>query len=136
MAERRKDDTLREFLSESEELLESLHQNLRAIEQSPDPSSVAPETLNAMFRSAHTVKGMSGVMGFAAVSDLSHSLEDVMDRVRMGRLAMSRSLLDVLGDAVDMLGRLIASSSSGQPPADADVVLQRLREAILRIGSR
>ena len=130
MAERQKDDTLREFLAESEELLETLHQNLRAIEQSPDPSSVAPETLNAMFRSAHTVKGMSGVMGFAAVTDLSHSLEDVMDRVRMGRLAMSRSLLDALGDAVDMLGRLIASSSSGQPPADAEVVLQRLREAM------
>ncbi len=130
MAERRKDDTLREFLAESEELLETLHQNLRTIEQSSDPSTVAPETLNAMFRSAHTIKGMSGVMGFSAVSDLSHSLEDVMDRVRMGKLAMSRSLLDVLGDAVEMLGRVISSSSSGQPTGDAEAVVQRLKEAM------
>jgi two-component system chemotaxis sensor kinase CheA len=84
MSGRRQDDTLHEFLAESEELLETLHQNLRLIERSPDPSSVAPETLNALFRAAHTLKGMSGVMGLAAVADLSHSLEDVMDRVRMG----------------------------------------------------
>jgi hypothetical protein len=43
MSARRQDDTLHEFLAESEELLESLHHNLRLIARSPDPSTVAPE---------------------------------------------------------------------------------------------
>lgn len=121
---------LHEFLAESEELLETLHHNLRLIERSPDQSMVAPETLNAMFRAAHTLKGMSGVMGLAAVADLSHLLEDVMDRVRMGKLPMSRPLLDVLGDGVETLGRLIASSSSGQAGIDTAPIVQRLRDAM------
>ncbi len=128
MAERRKDDTLREFLAESEELLEALHQNLRLIEQAPDLSLVSPEILNAMFRAAHTLKGMSGVMGMTAVSELSHALEDVMDRVRMGKLAMSRALLDGLGDGVEGLGRVIASSSTGEPGGDTAPILTRLHE--------
>lgn len=128
MSKRKQDDTLQEFLAESEELLETLHRSLRVIESAPQ--SVNPETINAMFRAAHTLKGMSGVMGLAAVSDLSHSLEDVMDRVRMGKLAMSQALLDVLGDGVETLGRLIQSASSGQPPPETRELLRRLREAM------
>ncbi len=130
MSARRQDDMLHEFLAESEELLETLHHNLRLIERSPDQSTVAPETLNAMFRAAHTLKGMSGVMGLAAVADLSHLLEDVMDRVRMGKLPMRRPLLDVLGDGVETLGRLIASSSSGQAGIETAPIVQRLRDAM------
>ncbi len=128
MAARTKDETLREFLAESEELLDALHRNLLAIERAPD--SISPETLNALFRAAHTLKGMSGVMGLTAVSDLAHSLEDVMDRLRMGKLAMSRALLDLLTDGVDTLGRLIASASGGQPPTDTDALVQRIRTAM------
>lgn len=128
MAGRTKDETLREFLAESEELLDALHSNLLVIERAPD--SIGPETLNALFRAAHTLKGMSGVMGLTAVSDLAHSLEDVMDRLRMGKLGMSRALLDLLADGVDTLGRLIASASGGQPPTDIDALVQRIRDAI------
>lgn len=128
MSGRSKDETLREFLAESEELLDALHHNLAVIEHAPD--SVSPETLNALFRAAHTLKGMSGVMGLAAVSDLAHSLEDVMDRLRMGRLAMSRALLDLLVDGVEVLRQLIASASGGPPPTDTDALVQRIREAM------
>lgn len=128
MAPRTKDDTLREFLAESEELLDTLHRNLGAIEQAPD--AIGPETLNALFRAAHTLKGMSGVMGLAAVSDLAHSLEDVMDRLRMGKLGMSRSLLDLLVDGVDALGRLIGSASGESPPVDTEALAQRIRDAM------
>jgi two-component system chemotaxis sensor kinase CheA len=125
---RSQDETLREFLAESEELLDALHHHLGVIEHAPD--SVSPETLNALFRAAHTLKGMSGVMGLAAVSELAHSLEDVMDRLRMGRLAMSRALLDLLVDGVEVLRQLIVSASGGQPPTDTDALVQRIREAM------
>ncbi|MEW6682255.1 MAG: chemotaxis protein CheA [Nitrospirota bacterium] len=128
MAARTKDETLREFLAESEELLDTLHRNLAAIEHAPD--SIGPETLNALFRAAHTLKGMSGVMGLAAVSDLAHSLEDVMDRLRMGKLAMSRALLDLLADGVEGLERLIASASGGQAPTDTGTLVERIRRAM------
>ncbi len=128
MSGRSTDETLREFLAESEELLDALHHHLAVIEHAPD--SVSPETLNALFRAAHTLKGMSGVMGLAAVSDLAHSLEDVMDRLRMGRLAMSRALLDLLVDGVEVLRHLIGSAADGQPPTDTDALVQRIREAM------
>lgn len=128
MPGRSKDETLREFLAESEELLDALHHHLGVIERAPE--SISPETLNALFRAAHTLKGMSGVMGLAAVSDLAHSLEDVMDRLRMGKLAMSRGLLDILVDGVEGLRQLIASTSAGQPPMDTDALAQRIREAM------
>jgi two-component system chemotaxis sensor kinase CheA len=128
VAGRTTDETLREFLAESEELLDALHRNLGVIEHAPD--SINPETLNALFRAAHTLKGMSGVMGLAAVSDLAHSLEDVMDRLRMDKLAMSRALLDLLADGVEGLGRLIASASGDQLPTDTGALVERIRNAM------
>jgi two-component system chemotaxis sensor kinase CheA len=128
MDRRKKDDTLREFLAESDELLETLRRHLDRIEQAPD--SISPESLNALFRAAHTLKGMSGVMGLNAVSDLAHSLEDLMDRLRMGKLGMSRGLVELLGDGVDALGQLIAAASSGEVPPDTAVLIRRLREAM------
>jgi two-component system chemotaxis sensor kinase CheA len=131
--DRRKDDTLREFLAESDELLETLRRHLDRIEQAPD--SISPESLNSLFRAAHTLKGMSGVMGLAAVSDLAHSLEDLMDRLRMGKLGMSRSLVDLLGDGVDALGQLIEAASSGQVPPDTSALVRRLRDTMNGVQS-
>jgi two-component system chemotaxis sensor kinase CheA len=128
MDARKKDETLREFLAESDELLDAMHHHLGLIEQAP--TTISPETLNALFRAAHTLKGMSGVMGLASVSELAHSLEDVMDRLRMGKLAMNRPLLDVLADGVDALGQLITSACSGGTPSDISGLLQRLHDAM------
>ncbi|MFZ5874824.1 MAG: chemotaxis protein CheA [Nitrospirota bacterium] len=128
MDRRTKDDTLREFLAESDELLDTLRRHLDRIEQAPD--SISPESLNALFRAAHTLKGMSGVMGLTAVADLAHSLEDVMDRLRMGKLGMSRGLVELLGDGVDALGQLIAAASSGEVPPDTSALVRRLRDAM------
>ncbi|HET8760790.1 MAG TPA: Hpt domain-containing protein, partial [Nitrospiria bacterium] len=128
MDKRKTDETLREFLAESDELLDALHRHLELIEQTPD--SITPETLNALFRAAHTLKGMSGVMGLVSVSELAHSLEDVMDRLRMGKVTMSRPLRNVLTDGVEALGHLIASAASGQAPSDITGLVTRLRDAM------
>ena len=68
------DETLvREFLIESEELLQRMDQDMIALESSPKD----PELLNRVFRAMHTIKGTSGFLGYEAVVRLSHRAEDV-----------------------------------------------------------
>ncbi|HEY5599401.1 MAG TPA: Hpt domain-containing protein, partial [Candidatus Manganitrophaceae bacterium] len=89
MAAKKKDSSLDDFIPEAEELIESLHQNLQRMEALPDRAHVRPDTINAIFRAAHTLKGMSGMVGLTKVSQLSHHLEDMFDKLRMGNLALS-----------------------------------------------
>ncbi len=114
MNQKKGSDALKEFVVEAEEILESLNQNLMAMEASPDRSVVKPEIINAIFRGAHTLKGMAGMVGLDQVSHLSHSLEDLFDKVRMGRRKVGDDLVDVLFEGVDILRRLIEIVSQGK----------------------
>src|SRR3569832_329222 len=111
---KKKDSVLSEFVPEAEELLEVLHKSLQEIEALSNPAQVRPDTINAIFRAAHTLKGMSWMVGLNKVSELSHHFEDMLDKVRMGKLALSREVLDVLTDGVEFLQRMIESASQGK----------------------
>src|SRR5437763_15736776 len=101
----REDDRAREeFTSEAEELLDTLSRDLAEFEgQGKD---VRPEVINKIFREIHSLKGLAGMLGFAEISELSHNLEDMLDRLRMGKIAITKDLIDLLYDAVDSLNRL------------------------------
>jgi two-component system chemotaxis sensor kinase CheA len=102
----REDDRAREeFTSEAEELLDTLSRDL--VEFESQGASVRPELINKIFREVHSLKGLAGMLGFADISELSHSLEDMLDRLRMGRIEISKELIDLLYDAVDSLNRLV-----------------------------
>jgi two-component system chemotaxis sensor kinase CheA len=104
----REDDRARtEFTSEAEELLETLSRDL--VELESHGRNVRPELINKIFREVHSLKGLAGMLGFAEISELSHNLEDMLDRLRMGKIAINKVLLDVLYDSVDSLNRLIIS---------------------------
>ena len=70
------------FLEESREHLQSLNECLLVLEQNPEDSSV----LNEIFRSAHTIKGMSATMGFTEIAELTHEMENVLDLLRKEQL--------------------------------------------------
>jgi two-component system chemotaxis sensor kinase CheA len=70
------------YLSESQDHLLLLGQGLLALERGANPAAAVEEA----FRAAHTIKGMSSTMGFNAVTDICHQLEDRLDDVRAGRL--------------------------------------------------
>jgi two-component system, chemotaxis family, sensor kinase CheA len=104
----REDDRARqEFTSEAEELLDTLSRDL--VEFESQGTSVRPELVNKIFREVHSLKGLAGMLGFADISELSHSLEDMLDKLRMGKIAITKDLIDLLYDSIDSLNRLVIS---------------------------
>lgn len=102
----KEDDRAREeFTSEAEELLDTLSRDL--VEFEAQGKNVRPELVNKIFREVHSLKGLAGMLGFGDISELSHSLEDMLDRLRMGKIEISKDLIDLLYDAVDSLNRLV-----------------------------
>lgn len=108
------DDALGTFIVESRELLENMETALLGIEQSPDD----PDLINAIFRAAHTIKGSAGLFGFDHVVGFTHHAENVLDRVRAGKLAISGELIALLLEVRDHLGALIDQLEQGATPAD------------------
>ncbi|MEA2489930.1 MAG: two-component system, chemotaxis family, sensor kinase CheA, partial [Acidobacteriota bacterium] len=104
----KEDDRAREeFTSEAEELLDTLSRDL--VDFEAQGKNVRPELVNKIFREVHSLKGLAGMLGFTEISELSHSLEDMLDRLRMGKIEISKGLIDLLYDAVDSLNRLVIS---------------------------
>jgi two-component system, chemotaxis family, sensor kinase CheA len=102
----REDDRAREeFTSEAEELLDTLSRDL--VDFEAQGKNVRPELVNKIFREVHSLKGLAGMLGFGDISELSHSLEDMLDRLRMGKVEITKELIDLLYDAVDSLNRLV-----------------------------
>lgn len=104
----KEDDRAREeFTSEAEELLDTLSRDL--VDFEAQGQNVRPELVNKIFREVHSLKGLAGMLGFGDISELSHSLEDMLDRLRMGKVGFSKDLIDLLYDSVDSLNRLVIS---------------------------
>jgi two-component system chemotaxis sensor kinase CheA len=91
------------FVSEAEDGLASMEQCLVALETRPDDT----EILGELFRAAHTLKGNSATLGFAAITAFTHVLEDVLDRVRRKDVKLGRELATLLLESVDLLRTLV-----------------------------
>lgn len=114
------------FLTESREHLSAINHLLLELERAP----TASEPVTAIFRAVHTIKGMSATMGYAAVAELSHELETLLDRVRQGRVRVTPELLDACFAAADALERAIeagAQGGSGAGETDVEPLVVRLR---------
>lgn len=102
----KEDDRAREeFTSEAEELLDTLSRDL--VDFEAQGKNVRPELVNKIFREVHSLKGLAGMLGFTDISELSHNLEDMLDRLRMGKIEITRDLIDLLYDSIDSLNRLV-----------------------------
>jgi len=102
----KEDDRARdEFTGEAEELLDTLSRDLVDFES--QGKDVRPELVNKIFREIHSLKGLAGMLGFSEISELSHNLEDMLDKLRMGKIEITRDLIDLLYDSVDSLNRLV-----------------------------
>jgi two-component system chemotaxis sensor kinase CheA len=112
------------FLSESREHVSAINHLLLTLES--DPRST--EAVEGLFRAVHTIKGMSATMGYRAVADLAHEMEDVLDRVRLGRLTSTPELVDVLFAGCDALEQSIeVAVEEGDDEATVAPVVARLR---------
>lgn len=96
-------EILDSFIVESNEILEKLGNDLVALEQTPDDK----ELHNVIFRAVHTVKGTSSFLGFEQLTELAHSFEDVMNKIRHGELNVTPARMDVMFRAFDLLKELL-----------------------------
>jgi two-component system chemotaxis sensor kinase CheA len=93
------ENTIRDvFLEEAKEILRHLEADLIQLEDGSDP-----ELVNRIFRYVHTIKGSSGIAGFDAVYEFTHSLEGLLDMVRNGKIAVERKLIDLLLESMDWI---------------------------------
>lgn len=117
-------DYLDLFLQESQEHLESMNQALLVLEQNPADQ----EAINQLFRDVHTVKGMAATMGFDALTELTHTMENVLQLLREEKVFMSPSLADLLFQSVDVLKELIDAILKGSnPEADIHSLIESIR---------
>ena len=124
---------LSEFVSEAQETIDLLGRELMQLDAGPadDP---APDVLNAVFRAAHSLKGLSSMFGVERMARLAHALEDVLDDLRMGRRRLDRPALDLLLETPEVFSRIIAEESAGEAPRTTDLAASlterlRVREA-------
>lgn len=103
------DQYLEVFIEESKEHLQACNENLLKLEKEPENIAI----INEIFRSAHTLKGMSATMGYEDLASLTHQMENVLDGIRNTKIKVTPSLLDVVFKSVDYLEEMIFSIADG-----------------------
>jgi len=117
-------EILESFIVESNEILETLGQNLLALEKNPEDV----ELHNVIFRAVHTMKGTSSFLGFDQTTALAHVFEDVLNKIRRRELTVSSDKMDVMFEAFDLLKELMRRiETHNNDPVDLADILARLK---------
>jgi two-component system chemotaxis sensor kinase CheA len=118
------DEIVAEFLVESHENLDQLDRDLLALEQSPD----SRELLASVFRTIHTIKGTSGFLAFHRLEKLTHVGENLLSRLRDGRIQLTDARSTALLQMVDAVRGLLADieATGGEGPADHSELIATL----------
>lgn len=122
------DKVLSEFLSEAQEIVENLNRDVLQLDDQRKRKRRDPDLLNRIFRAAHSLKGLSGMFGVRRMSDMAHDLENLLDGLRMGRVEVGETIIDVLFESVEVFNRLIAEAGGGAKVPKKD--LSTLQKAI------
>jgi len=121
---------LETFLAEAAEHLRGIEQALVTLESRPKDAA----TLQEIFRSVHSLKGDARMVGFAAIADFAHNVEDLLDGMRLGEIQVHGELISVLLRAVDVLRELLTGAAAGQDviPAGLEATLAAIAAARTR----
>lgn len=121
-------DVVQVFLAESEENLGTIEQALIALERDTGNS----ELIEEIFRAVHTFKGNASCVGFMALADITHMIEDYLDQIRTGSRRLSHAVISLLLDSIDALREMVTDAVNGSEslrPEQATFV-EDLRAAI------
>ncbi|GLI39658.1 chemotaxis protein CheA [Geobacter hydrogenophilus] len=118
-----------DFLAEAEEIVDRLSTDLGTLGDCADSGECDPDLLNAIFRGAHSLKGLAGMFGFADIQQLSHNLENLLDSLRLGKIPLTNATMNILFDAMELLGSVVRGLGTGEnfSSAIADAI-QRLND--------
>ena len=110
-------DIRQTFFQECEELLEALDDGLSALSGACDDDTVDPETVNAVFRAVHSIKGGAAAFGLEALVRFAHAFETSLDAMRSGRLQPSADIVGVFLRSADYLAGLVAAARDDEEPS-------------------
>ena len=120
------------FIDETKEHLESLNNQLLILEKEPENE----ETVNEIFRAAHSLKGMAGTMGYKRMQRLTHDMENVFSEVRSGKMKINANIVDIVFQCLDALEAYLTNIMEFQDEGteDNEPIIARLN-AVLKGGA-
>lgn len=118
------------FIDESEEHLQTLSDCIMVLEKEPDNK----DTINEVFRAAHSLKGMAGTMGFKRMQHLTHDMESVFQEVRSDHIKVTSGMIDLLFKCLDALEGYVDNikSTSDEGTEDNEVIIKELNDFIAK----
>jgi len=126
---------VKDFLAEAEEILDQLCSDLGVMSDSVDGGECSPDSLNSVFRGAHSLKGLAGMFGFAGVQELSHNLENLLDSLRLGKVKLTSQVMTLLMDSLEALGAMIRNlSEDGGVDPSIEQIVARINSAVSAPG--
>ncbi len=131
-------DIRQTFFQECEELLEALDDGLNALASASEDGSFESETVNAVFRAVHSIKGGAAAFGLDVLVRFAHQFETALDAVRSGKLMPTPDIIRVFLRSADYLADLISSARDGVPPTSTSGpdLMERLAQLDPANGAR
>lgn len=116
------------FIDESDEHLQTLSDCIMVLEKEPENM----DTINEIFRAAHSLKGMAGTMGFKRMQRLTHDMENVFQEVRSDRLKVNSAMIDLLFKCLDAIEGYLnnVKASSDEGTEDNELIIKELNDFI------
>lgn len=116
------------FIDETNEHLQNLSDCIMTLEKEPDNS----DTINEVFRAAHSLKGMAGTMGFKRMQRLTHDMEDVFQEVRSDKIKVNSQMIDILFECLDALDKYLecVRETSEEGTDDNEAIIKELNDYI------
>ncbi len=125
----------RDFLAEAEEVFDALADALRSLEEGLGSGPPRRPLVNSIFREVHSLKGLAGLQGHQGIADLAHALEDLLDRLRLGRADLSAAVLELIHETFDALQSEVRALGGPRSAARVPGMLEeRLRAAAAGVG--
>ena len=114
------------FIDETKEHLQTLNTQILELEQ----NSENMDTINEVFRAAHSLKGMAGTMGYKRMQNLTHDMENVFSEVRNGHIKVNASMIDCLFQCLDALDEYLSNiqESGDEGTNDNEVLIKELND--------
>lgn len=122
------------FIDESSEHIQTLSDCIMTLEQEPENK----DTINEIFRAAHSLKGMAGTMGFKRMQHLTHDMENVFQEVRSDKIKVDSSMIDLLFKCLDAIDSYVENikASSDEGTDDNEVIIKELNDFIAKANGQ
>jgi two-component system chemotaxis sensor kinase CheA len=115
------DQSLKDFVAEAEDILDNLDESISLLMDMGPEDHRKPDVINAVFRHAHSIKGLSGMFNLEGVAALSHKMENLLDSLRLDRISLSDQVVEILGQGVQNLVRMVRAVGEGRGDQSVEI---------------